>query len=40
VTLELGDTGVDLTVVTRNEAHCQQVIATITAHGFPVQRLA
>jgi len=40
VTLELGDTGVDLTVVTRNEAHCLQLIATITAHGFPVQRLA
>jgi threonine dehydratase len=40
VTLELGDTGVDLTVVTRNEAHCQQVIATIEADGFPVQRLA
>ena len=39
VTLEVGDTGVDLTVVTRNEAHCLSLIAALEASGFPVERL-
>jgi threonine dehydratase len=39
VTLEVADVGVDLTVVTRNEEHCQQLIALLEQNGFPVQRL-
>jgi len=39
VTLEVADVGVDLTVVTRNEEHCQQLIALREQNGFPVQRL-
>jgi threonine dehydratase len=39
VTLEVGDTGVDLTVVTRNEEHCLNLIAALEASGFPVERL-
>jgi threonine dehydratase len=39
VTLEVGDTGVDLTVVTRNEEHCLRLIAALETNGFPVERL-
>jgi threonine dehydratase len=39
VTLEVADTGVDLTVVTRNEAHCLSLIAALEENGFPVVRL-
>ena len=39
VTLEVGDTGVDLTVITRNEQHCLSLIAALEANGFPVERL-
>lgn len=39
VTLEVGDTGVDLTVVTRNEEHCLSLIAALETNGFPVERL-
>jgi threonine dehydratase len=39
VTLEVADTGVDLTVVTRDEAHCLRLIATLERNGFPVERL-
>jgi threonine dehydratase len=39
VHLEVADTGVDLTVVTRNEAHCLRLIAVLEESGFPVERL-
>jgi threonine dehydratase len=39
VTLEVGDTVVDLTVLTRNEAHCSTLIAAMEASGFLVERL-
>ncbi len=39
VHLEVADTGVDLTVVTRNEAHCLRLIAALEENGFPVERL-
>jgi threonine dehydratase len=39
VTLEVGDTGVDLTVVTRNEEHCLTLIAALEENGFPVERM-
>ena len=39
VSLDLGDTGVELTVVTRNEAHRQSIVRSIEENGFPVERL-
>jgi len=39
VALDLGDTGVDLTVVTRDEDHCLQLIAALQAQGFPAERI-
>ena len=39
VALEVADTGVELTVVTRNEQHCLRLIDALEAHGYPVERL-
>jgi threonine dehydratase len=39
VALEVADTGIELTVVTRNEEHCLRLIAALEAGGFPVERL-
>src|SRR5439155_13149075 len=39
VSLDLGDTGVELTVVTRNEEHCQTILGALVEHGFPVERI-
>ena len=39
VALEVADTEVELTVVTRNEEHCLRLIAALEAHGYPVERL-
>jgi threonine dehydratase len=39
VHLEVGDVGLDLTVLMRNEEHCQRLIAALEANGFPVERL-
>ncbi len=39
VHLEVGDVGLDLIVVMRNEEHCQRLIASLEANGFPVERL-
>jgi threonine dehydratase len=39
VHLEVGDVGLDLTVVMRNEAHCRRLIATLEQNGFPIERL-
>ncbi len=39
VSLDLGDTGVELTIVMRNEEHCQAMLAALEANGFPVERL-
>jgi len=39
VSLDLGDTGVELTIVTRNEDHCQAILASLVEHGFPVERI-
>jgi len=38
VVLEVADTGIELTVVTRNEQHCQRLIAALESHGYPVER--
>jgi threonine dehydratase len=39
VALEVADTEVELTVVTRNEHHCLRLIAALEASGYPVERL-
>ncbi len=39
VHLEVGDVGLDLTVVMRNEEHCRRLIATLEQNGFPIERL-
>ncbi|MBV8080444.1 MAG: threonine ammonia-lyase [Actinobacteria bacterium] len=39
VSLDLGDTGVELTIVTRNEEHCRRILQSMEAHGFPVERI-
>jgi threonine dehydratase len=38
VALEVADTGIELTVVTRNEQHCLRLIAALEAGGYPVER--
>jgi threonine dehydratase len=37
--LQLGDTGVELTIVTRNEEHCRTIIDALEATGFPIERI-
>jgi threonine dehydratase len=39
VALEVADTEVELTVVTRNEEHCLRLITALEAGGYPVERL-
>jgi threonine dehydratase len=39
VALEVADTGIELTVVTRNEQHCLRLIDALETHGYPVERL-
>jgi threonine dehydratase len=39
VALEVADTELELTVVTRNEQHCLRLIAALESHGYPVERL-
>jgi len=39
VSLDLGDTGVELTIVTRNEDHCRAILRSLVEHGFPVERI-
>jgi threonine dehydratase len=39
VHLDVGDVGLDLTVVMRNEEHCQRLIAAMEENGFPVERM-
>jgi len=37
--LDVGDVGLDLTVVMRNEEHCRRLITALEEHGFPVERV-
>ena len=37
--LPLGDTGVELTLVTRDSAHCDEILATMARLGYPAERL-
>ncbi len=40
VQLAVGDVGLDLTVVMRNEEHCLRLITALEENGFPVERLS
>ena len=39
-TLPVGDTGVVLTLVTRDSAHCDEILATMSRLGYPAERLS
>jgi threonine dehydratase len=39
VGLHVSETGVELTLVTRDEEHCLELIAALEARGYPVERL-
>src|SRR5581483_10134931 len=39
VGLDVAETGVELTVVTRDDAHCSELISVLEGHGYPVERL-
>ncbi|HEY0417780.1 MAG TPA: threonine ammonia-lyase [Gaiellaceae bacterium] len=39
VGLAVAETGVELTIVTRNEEHCQELLAALEARGYPLERL-
>jgi threonine dehydratase len=38
--LPVGDTGVELTLVTRDPAHCDEILATMKHLGYPAERLS
>jgi threonine dehydratase len=38
--LPVGDTGVELTLVTRDPAHCDEILATMQRLGYPAERLS
>ena len=38
--IQLAETEVELTVVTRDEEHCAQLCGALEAHGYRVERLA
>jgi threonine dehydratase len=38
--LPVGDTGVELTLLTRDSAHCQEILATMERLGYPAERLS
>jgi threonine dehydratase len=38
--LPVGDTGVELTLVTRDPDHCEEILATLDRLGYPAERLA
>jgi threonine dehydratase len=39
VGLDVSETGVELTVVTRNEDHCRTLVEALEQRGYPVDRL-
>jgi threonine dehydratase len=38
--LPVGDTGVELTLLTRDSAHCDEILATMERLGYPAERLS
>jgi len=37
--LPVGDTGVELTLLTRDPSHCDEILVTMQRLGYPAQRL-
>ena len=37
--IEVAETGVELTVITRDEAHCLELVGALETSGYPVERL-
>jgi threonine dehydratase len=37
--IDVAETGVELTLVTRDEEHCRSVVAALEASGYPVERI-
>jgi threonine dehydratase len=38
--LPVAETGVELTLVTRDPAHCDEILATMVRLGYPAERLS
>jgi threonine dehydratase len=38
--LPVADTGVELTLLTRDSAHCDEILATMAQLGYPAERLS
>jgi threonine dehydratase len=38
--LPVGDTGVELTLLTRDSGHCDEILATMERLGYPAERLS
>jgi threonine dehydratase len=38
--LPVGETGVELTLLTRDSAHCDEILATMARWGYPAERLS
>jgi threonine dehydratase len=38
--LPIAETGVELTLLTRDSAHCEEILATMSRLGYPAERLA
>jgi threonine dehydratase len=38
--LPVGETGVELTLLTRDAAHCEEILATLARWGYPAERLS
>jgi threonine dehydratase len=37
--LPVGDTGIELTLLTRGESHCGEIVELMTSWGYPVERV-
>jgi hypothetical protein len=35
--LDVAETGVELTIITRNEEHCRELVAALEEHGYRVE---
>jgi threonine dehydratase len=40
VGIDVAETGVELTVITRNEEHCTDLLGALEARGYPIERLS
>jgi hypothetical protein len=35
--LDVAETGVELTIITRNDEHCRELLAALEQNGYPVE---